>query len=279
MSRGILAVVGVALLLVTAGCAGSFAPTTDASAQGQPQNQQAQDQQSQTHQQQNQQAQNQQTQTQTQRAGAGGKTISVSASGQAEAEPDQAVLRVAVLARGDDANAVREQLAENATQMRRALRNASVSDDQIRTVRFSIDQEYRRDDGEREPAGFRGIHAFEITLSNANRAGAIIDVAVSNGADQVDSVELTLSEERRREVRADALRNAMENARADADVIAESANLTVVGVRTASTGDVSFSPVRAEALSADAGGTEQTSIESGPVTVSAQVSVTYNATG
>ncbi|WP_135826879.1 SIMPL domain-containing protein [Halorussus ruber] len=274
MTRRILAAVGVALLLVTAGCAGSFAPTTDASAQPQQQNQQAQNQQSQS-----QQAQNQQTQTQTQQAGEGGKTISVSSAGQAEAEPNQAVLRVAVLARGDDANAVREQLAENATQMREALRNASISDDQIRTVRYAIDQEYRRDDGEREPAGFRGIHAFEITISDVDRAGAVIDVAVSNGASQVDSVELTLSDERRREVRADALRNAMENARADADVVAESANLTVVGVRTASTGDVSFSPVRAEALSADAGGGGQTSIESGPVTVSAQVSVTYNATG
>lgn len=267
MSRGILSAVGVVLLLVTAGCAGSFAPTTDASAQPQQQNQQAQ----------SQQAQNQQTQTQ--QAGAGGKTISVSASGQAEAEPDQAVLRVAVLARGDDANAVRERLGENASQMREALRNASVSADQIRTVRYAIDQEYRRDDGERRPAGFRGIHAFEITLSDVDRAGAVIDVAVSNGASQVDSVELTLSDERRRAVRADALRDAMENARADADVIAESANLTVAGVHTASTGDVRFSPVRAEALSADAGGGGQTSIESGPVTVSAQVSVTYNATG
>ena len=255
MSRGILAVVGVAFLLVTAGCAGSLGPT-DANAQVQ-----------------------QQTEQTERQADGGGKTISVSASGQAEAEPDQAVLRVAVLARGDTANAVREQLAGNATQMREALREAGVADDQIRTVAFRIDREYRNEDGERRPAGFQGVHAFEITLSNASRAGAIIDVAVSNGASQVDNVELTLSEERRREVRADALRDAMENARADADVIAESADLTVAGVHSASTGDVSFSPFRAEALMADAGGRAETSIESGPVTVTAQVQVTYNATG
>lgn len=258
MSREVLATVGIALLLVTAGCVGSLAPATDAGAQ---QNQETQD-------------------TQTQRADGGGKTISVSASGEAEAEPDQAVLRVAVLARADDANAVREQIARNVTQMREALREAGLSDDQIRTVSFRIDQEHREEDGERRPAGFRGIHAFEITLSNVSRAGTIIDVAVSNGANRVDSVELTLSEERRREVRADALRDAMENAQANADVIAESANLTIVGVQTAATGDVNFRPVRAEALSADvAAGQAKTEIESGPVTVSAQVQVTYNATG
>lgn len=258
MSRGILAVVGVALLLAMAGCAGSFPAATDASAK----------------------AQGTATEQPGEQSDRGGKTISVSASGQAEAEPDQAVVRVAVLARGDDANVVREQLAQNASQMRQALRNAGIADDQIRTVRYAIDQEYRRENGERTPVGFRGVHAFEITLSNASRAGAIIDVAVSNGANQVDSVELTLSDERRREVRADALRDAMENARADAEVIAESGNLTVVGVHTASTGDVSFNPIRAEALTADAGGNAaETSIESGPVTISAQVQVAYNATG
>jgi len=255
MSRGILAVVGVALVLITAGCVGGLAPTTDASAQPQQADQ-------------------------LQRADAGAKSISVSASGEAEAEPDQAVLQVAVLARADDANAVREQIARNVTQMRAALRDAGLSDDRIRTVSFRIEREYRDVDGDRQPVGFQGIHAFEITLSNVSRAGVIVDTAVENGADRVDSVELTLSEERRREVRADALRDAMENARANADVIAESANLTVEGVHTAATGDVRFDSVRAETVEADtAAGQARTEIESGPVTVSAQVQVTYNATG
>jgi hypothetical protein len=248
MHRGTLTAVGVAVLLVTAGFVGGLASADDASAQ-------------------------------TQDDDDDGTTISVSATGQVEAEPDQAVLQVAVLARGDDANAVRERLAENVTRMRAALRNATVGDDQIRTVAFRIDQRFGEVDGERRPVGFEGVHAFEITLSNVSRAGEIIDVAVENGADRVDSVELTLSEERRREVRAEALRAAMANARADADVIAESANLTVTGVRSAAAGDLSFSPVRAEFAQARAGDAGGTAIESGPVTVTAQVSVTYNATG
>jgi uncharacterized protein YggE len=41
---------------------------------------------------------------------------------------------------------------------------------------------------------------------------------------------------------------------------------------------VSSQPVRTEALEADAGGATATTIDSGLVTVSAQVQVTYNAT-
>lgn len=245
MFRGVLATAGVALLLVTAGCLGSLAPTSDANAQ---------------------------------QLDRGDRTIRVSATGQAEAEPDQAVVQVAAIARADDADAVRQRLAENVSQMREALREAGVDDDQIRTVVYDISQEYRRDEGERRPAGFQGTHAFEITLSDADRAGEIVDAAVSNGADRVDRVELTLSDERRRAVRDEALQDAMADARHDAEIVAEAANLTVTGVHSAATGDLHFEPVRTERLEADAATEATTQIESGPVTVTAQVQVVYNAT-
>ena len=222
MRRGTLATVGLALLLATAGCLGGVAPTDDAAAQD---------------------------------ATGDDSTVSVAATGQATAEPDQAVVQVAVVATGDDAETVRAALAENASRMREAL----------------------------AAAGVEGRHVFEVTLSDVDAVGPIVDAAVSNGADRVERVELTLSEERRRAVRADALRDAMANARGNADVVAESANLTVTGVHSASTGDLNFSPIRAQTLetAADAGvnGGAPTSIESGPVTVTAQVDVTYNATG
>ena len=255
MSRGILATVGVALLLVTAGCAGSVASDGTSAA-----------------------AQQSERSDVAQQFDRGDRSIQVAASGEAETTPDQAIVRVAAVARADDADEVRKRLARNASGVRKALRNLGLADDQIRTVAYSINQEYREEAGDRVPDGFQGFHAFEITLSNVSRAGIVVDAAVENGADRVDSVELTLSEERRREVRAEALRDAMANARANADVIAESANLTVTGVHSVATGDLSYSPVRAEALEGDAAGQTRTEIESGPLTVTAQVQVTYNAT-
>lgn len=247
MHRGILTTVGVAFLLVTAGCVSSFAPASDANAQIRQAN--------------------------------GGKTIAVSATGQVTAEPDRAIVRVAVLASAEEANVVRERLARNASNVTEALRQAGIGDDRIRTVSYRIEQQFREAGDERVPAGFEGSHTFEITVDNASRAGAIVDVAVSNGADRVEQVQLVLSEDRRREVRAEALRDAMENARANAEVIAESANLSIVGVHLAATADLSSSPVRAKVTEAAAVGRAETNIESGPVTVTAKVQVTYNATG
>lgn len=207
-------------------------------------------------------------------------TIRVSATGQVEADPDEAILRVAAVATGDTANAARERLAENVSSMREALAEANVSDDDVRTIAYDIFQEEDRDPetGERTTGPYRATQAFEITVSDIDRIGPIIDAAVSGGANRVDDIQLTLSEETSRELRAEALTEAMENARSDAEAVANASELTIVGVHSVDTADSGFEPFRAQVATeaaADAGGTQ---IDSGPVTVTATVTVVYNAT-
>lgn len=215
-------------------------------------------------------------------AGSGsGNTIHVSASGQASAEPDESVINVAVEVTSPDPNRARETLTSRVERMRSGLDDAGIGDDEIRTTDFSIHE--RRDvrrpplpeeQEETEEVTYVARHGFEIELSNIDRTGEIIDVAVSSGATQVTNVRYTLSDERRRQVRSQALQDAMENARSQANTLAGSADVSVGGVRSISTADTGVTPVRFEArdLSAGAGGTR---IETGPVTVNADVSVAY----
>lgn len=213
--------------------------------------------------------------------GADGKTISVGASGAAETTPDQATLRVAVVTEGDSASQVRQQLADNGSQMREALREEGVSDDQIRTSRYDISRNHRArpgPEGERSDAPeYRGIHEFSVTLSDLDRVGTVIDTAVENGATQVDDVRFTLSSEKERELRSEALGDAMDNARTQADALAAAGDLQVTGVHSVSTTESHYPRYQTAAVAADSGG-GGTAVESGPVTVSVQVQVTYNAT-
>ena len=208
-----------------------------------------------------------------------GRAIRVGATGRVETQPDQAVIRVAVRVTGGSAAEVRERLADNASRMRAALDGIGVDGGQITTAYYDIGRNYRADRDKDAPA-FQGRHAFEITLTDLDRTGEVIVAAVENGATDVDNVRFTLSEEKRRELHREALSDAMESARAQADVIAESAGLSVAGVGSVQTADVGHSPVRFEAralMAGDAGG--GTSIEGGTITVTAQVEVSYNATG
>lgn len=279
-NRTVFPAVALALMLVTAGCAGVLnntpVPDTDGQEQASPStNADVQSPGEQSSDQQSSQSVSNPGST------APSRTIKIAASGQVQTQPNQAVLRVAVEATGQNASIVRQRLAENVSQMRSALADMGIESSQITTVSYDIRNRGRFEPREERPP-FWGRHAFAITLTeHLNETGKVIVTAVENGATSVDDVQFTLSEEKRRELRNEALADAMGNAREQATIIAEQANLSVAGVGSVQTADIGFRPVRFEAAAlaggADGGGVP-TSIEGGAVTITAQVQVTYNAT-
>lgn len=207
--------------------------------------------------------------------------VTVGASGQAQAQPDKVVVRLEVEALADDPRDARTQVADNVTKMRSALTDIGLEESQIRTVDFNIyeDRIRPRKPNERPETAYRASHGIVIELDDIDDVGGVIDVAVNNGASNIHDVQFTLSEETRSELRREALQDAMANARGQAETIASSANLRLTDVDSVSTQDVRFPGPRHEALAAAGdGGGGGTALNSGPVTVSATVSVTYNAT-
>lgn len=200
-------------------------------------------------------------------------TISVAATGSATADPDLALVRVAVEVRAETAEAAREAAARDASGMREALRELGVPDDAVETTGFSIRPEYDHRSDSRELIGYTAVHSFEIE-SEVDEAGAVIDAAVRGGASRVDGVQFTLQEETRRDLRQTALTAAMTDARADAETIASAGGVRVGSLHAASTSDVRFIPVEYR-LAEDGAADASTTIEPGPVTVTASVQATY----
>lgn len=207
------------------------------------------------------------------------ETLDISASGQAKAEPDKAVVNLAVETRSDDPNTARSQLANQVSTMRNALRNAGITDDQVRTTEFSIYEEHQprspRDEPEqKENTTYIAQHSFEVELDDLQRTGEIIDIAVENGATRISDVRYTLSEEKRRHVKSQAIDDAVANAETQAEALATATQVTRKRVQSVSTADTQVSPftfASREAV-ADSG----TTIETGPVTVTADVHVSYS---
>lgn len=249
--RTVLSVLAASFLLVTAGCVGAGSPfgETDSAAAST-------------------------GAAATNQSGADA-TISVGASGETTAQPDRAVATVGVEATAADAETARQRVAENVSTLREALADAGLDDDQITTQHYAIRQDPETRRSESGPTRYEGVHSFEVQIEDVDEVGTVIETAVDNGATNVGRVEFTLADETRSELRDEALAAAMDDARSNAETLASNADLTVAGVESVSTSDVNVRPYRAEAeLAADSAGT---SIESGPVTVRAQVQVAYEA--
>ena len=205
-----------------------------------------------------------------------GPTISTTGTASIETDADLAVVSVSVVKTAASADEARGQVAADVERMRTALRDANVPDEAVTTASFSVFPEYEYENGERTERGFRAVHAFRIETDPA-RAGEVVDVAVGNGATQVQGVSFTLTEETRASLRTEAIERAVTAARTDADAMAAAEGLSVTGVHQMSTAG-GFVPVEQFAVAEDAGaGARSTTFEPGPVSVSVTVSVTYTA--
>lgn len=236
-----LAVLSLVLLLTVAGCLGAATPSPAGAAES---------------------------------GDATSPSVAVSATGTVSVEPDLAVVRLAVETTADSAEAARSQVATDVAAVRAALADLGLEDDAVTTAYFRIDPMYDHTRESREVVGYRAVHALTVE-SDVDQAGAVIDAAVGAGAARVEGVQFTLTDETRQSARERALARAVASAAGDAGAIADAADLTLAGVRSVSTGSPVVYPVEGRVAMAEDAGGAPTTIESGPVTVTASVQVVY----
>lgn len=198
-------------------------------------------------------------------------TIAVSGTGQVSADPDLALVSVAVQARANTADGAREQVAADVSRMRRAIRDLGIPDDAVRTTYYHVSPQYDPDRDRQEVVGYVASHGLEIR-SAVDGAGDVVDTAVGNGAGRVTGVQFSLTDETQRQLRGQASTDTVENAGSDADAIAGAADVSITGVHSASTSGPVVIPYAVGTAEAGDGGT---TFDTGPVTVTAYVTVAY----
>jgi len=198
-------------------------------------------------------------------------TVGVGADVTVERAPDEATVTVVAVGRGDTAAAARTNVSGDADAITSALAGEGAT---VTSSQFSVRPEYDYREGGRELVGYVAVHSVEAETSDVDAVGSLVDTAVDNGADRVEGITYSLSDETRADAREEALTTAMDRARGDATTLATAEDRSVGDAVTIQTNDGGQPVVRAEyATAADAGG--QTNISPGPVTVEVSVQVTY----
>jgi len=198
-------------------------------------------------------------------ADAGGITVVGTAS--VSSVPDRAELSFGVESQGSSARAA---LSANAAEMRRliaALKAAGATD--LKTQYVSLSPRYNE---QSEPQGFVAMNSVSATIKALAKAGAVIDAAVSAGANQVSGPSLSRGDQT--ELYRQALKEAVANAHANAQALSAAANLSLGRVTAIVEGGGAPQPLPFAADKAMS--LESTPIEPGTQQVSATVSITYS---
>jgi uncharacterized protein YggE len=195
--------------------------------------------------------------------------ITVQGTASVASVPDRAQLTFGVESQGETARAA---LAANAAEMRRliaALKSAGAID--LKTQYVSLSPRYN----ERSQAqGFTASNSVSATVTDIGRAGAVIDAAVAAGANQVYGPSLSRGDQTA--LYRQALKTAVDNARATAQALAAAAGLSLGRVTAIVEGGGGPQPLPFAGAAADKAMESSTPIEPGTQEVTATVSVTFS---
>ncbi len=201
--------------------------------------------------------------------------VAVEAEGKVAAVPDLALLTLEVTTEAAQSEAAAQENSRRADSLLKALKQG-FPEDQVTTLGDRLSPVYAAQDKSSPPKikGYQAVHRFQVKVKDPNRLGAIIDLAMKNGATGVSGPFWEHS--RIEELQREAAVAALDKARRLAEALAQSQGLKITGVEKISTG-ISPRPIRgygeARALAAPA---PATPIEVGEEEITASVQVVFS---
>jgi uncharacterized protein YggE len=201
--------------------------------------------------------------------------ISVSGTGQASGAPDLALLDLGVSTEAKTVKEARDAAAAAMNAVNNAVKGDGVADKDIQTQRFSIEPEYDYPKGTQELIGFRVTNIVEVKVRDLNSAGQIVDDAAAAGGDAVQVQSLTFTIEKPETLQAQARQEAVADARARAEGLADLAGVKL-GKPISVTETTGTPPIPLKAVAPMAGSAEATTpIQAGELEVSVTVDVLF----
>jgi uncharacterized protein YggE len=187
---------------------------------------------------------------------------------------DQAFVVAAVETRARNPRDAQQQNAAGMSAAQQRVMALGIPRDAIRTLGYTIQQEFDFPDGRRVPRGFAARNAVEIRLDAVERVGEIVDAVVPAGASTIDRVRFEVRD--RAAVEREALRLAVVDARARADAAAAGAGCTIDRIlRIDDTRQPPPRPPMPMAMAARAADQQvSTPVEPGEIEIRAQVALT-----
>ncbi len=202
--------------------------------------------------------------------------LSVTGQGRATAKPDVAFLSLGVQTQ---ATSAKDALASNASAMSTVIaqiKAQGVADNDIQTSGISlnpvVDQPKPNDNRPPKVVAYNVTNTVEVTVRAIANVGPVLDAAVSAGATSAGGVRFGIADPSG--VQHQAMEAAVNDARANANVIAAAAGVKITRIQSISVEQASVPVPRQEAAFA-ASPAPTTPVQTGELTVVSQVNVVY----
>ncbi|KUG04384.1 hypothetical protein ASZ90_018150 [hydrocarbon metagenome] len=152
--------------------------------------------------------------------------VVVSAIGTVNVVPDQALISMAILKTDPNLNRALESNNSTTENVIAAMKNAGISEVDIKTSNFSVYPEYDYSEtGQNKIKSYQVRNEISVLVRDLNKVGSILDTAISSGANTLNYVNFKKADTSAAENQA--LVQAVKRAREKAGILSTAAGLTV----------------------------------------------------
>jgi uncharacterized protein len=206
-------------------------------------------------------------------------SLTVSGDGETRVAPDEATVRLGVLAQAPTARAAQEQVNRIAGAILEGVRKLGVPAEQVQTEELNLNPVYAQnrpgEQGEPRIAGYQASNVVAVRVVKLDQAGPVIDAGLAAGANRLDGVAFGLRDDTA--AREEALTSAVTAARGKAQALARALGVRLVRVLEVDEGGVQVAPqpIFKGRMMAQASMASETPVSAGQVGVSASVTVRW----
>lgn len=209
------------------------------------------------------------------------RTVNVSGQGEVSAEPDLAHVTLGVQARRPTMAEARKEVATTVDRVLALCKDLKVDPKFVNATRVQVQPDYSWDERNRKQVllGYIVSRQVQVELRDLEQLGPLIERAVSAGVNQVS--DPVLDSTQRKQLERQAMTLAVQDARLNAETLAQAAGVGLGAVRTMSaSGAPPVMPMyRSKMVMADAAAAPpapESSYEPGEMKFSASVGAEYD---
>ncbi len=205
-------------------------------------------------------------------------TLNAQGTSELTFDPDEAEVWAGISIVKDTAEEAQSEANKVITAIIDGLRYKGIDEGDIETERLSLREErtWTKDEGSKV-IGWRASQTLKVKTTDLTKVGTIVDVAVNNGANQINNINFGLTEEKEQEYKKQALSEAAENAKEKAEILAESLGAKLGKIKAVSESNFYYRPyMYAMEETVGAGAVKEAAIVMpSDVSVTANVNIVY----
>lgn len=203
--------------------------------------------------------------------------FTVSGTGKASAVPDTAMVSFGVTKTALTVEAAQNQVNQIANTINGELKTLGIADKDIQTTNYNVSPNYDYSNGKQTTNGYIVSENIEVKIKPIEKANKAIDIATAAGANQVGGLTFVLNDDAKKKLQQQATQEAIKNAKAQAQMLADAAGIRLGKIADIQTGQSEpiMNKYGMDTASGLGGAQPPTQVNPGENTVTVTVSLGY----